>query len=87
MTIFDCSIDTLKALWRGLGRNADSLASEGEHTLAMSPWRPTVNHRDRPSWEQEGYSREPESSRSRPDSHGVEVPFVRNKSLSGSNIV
>jgi hypothetical protein len=55
--------------------------------LAMSPWRPTVNHRDRPSWEQEGYSRGPESSRSRPDSHGVEVPFVRNKSLSGSNIV
>jgi hypothetical protein len=40
-----------------------------------------VSHHDRPSWEQEGCSREPESSRSRPDSDSEEVLFVRNKSL------
>jgi hypothetical protein len=87
MTIFDGSLNHVKELWARLASMADSVGFEKEQMMTLSPWRPTVNNRDRPSWEQEGYSREPESSLSRRDSHGGEVLFVRSKTLSGSNIL
>ena len=87
MILFDRSFNRLKAFWGRLGSNADPVCSEKERFLAMCPWGPGVNNRNRPSWEQEGYSREPEFLRSHRDSHSRPVPFVRAKSLSGSNIV
>ena len=86
MTFFDHSLNHLKALWPRLGCNADSVCSEKERFLAMCPWRAAVNNRNRPSWEQEGYSREPEFLRADQDSHSRAVPFVRTESLSGSDI-
>jgi hypothetical protein len=86
MTFFDRSLNHLKVPWARRDSNLDSVCSARERLLALSPWRAAVNNRNRPSWEQEGYSREPEFLRADQDSHSRAVPFVRTESLSGSDI-
>ncbi len=87
MTSFDRSLNHLKALLARLGFSADSGCPTRERFLAGSPWRPAINNREGPSWEQEGYGRDPEFLRPHRDSHSRAAPFVRRKSLSGSDIV